>query len=106
MDADDSRLDFAVPWVAAVAARLNPGDSVAGFGFNSTTLPAEMAGNSLFFANPPVTTTVVYSTGAFSDAGFTSTLPVVAAPTPEPAAIVLCSLGLAALPGARSKRSA
>jgi hypothetical protein len=95
----------AVRWVAAVGVRLNPGDSQSGFGFDSATTPTEMAGNAVYFANPPVTTTVVYSAGAFSDAGLTFTIPLTAAATPEPSAIVLSSLGLAGLMAARRKRS-
>ncbi len=79
----------AIRWVANTGSALTPGTSVSGFSFDSATTPAQMAGLAQYFANPPATTPVVYSSGPFSDAGSQ----LVAAATPEPGSILLTLFG-------------
>jgi hypothetical protein len=88
---------YAVRWVAGGGSAITPGNSVAGFSFDSATTPAQMAGLSAFFNNPPVTTATVYSGQPFSDPGFTLVATAAQTSTPEPAGLVLMTLGVAAL---------
>jgi len=57
---------FAIRWVTTTAP-LAPGDSLQ-FGFVSSDSPATLAGDSTFFAKPPIGTSVVYQNGPFSGA--------------------------------------
>jgi len=75
---------FAIQWVAQPGFVLTPGNSLTGFAFDSATTPAQMAGLSQFFSHPPVTTSVIYGAGPFSDAGATLT----ADPMPEPSMLL------------------
>src|SRR5262249_39352444 len=53
---------FAVQWVNTTTP-LAPGATLSGFGFDSGSTPAQLAGNSVFFPTTPVGTTFIY-TGA------------------------------------------
>jgi hypothetical protein len=72
---------------------LAPGATLSGFGFTSNDTPTQLAGTSPFFSTTPVTRSIVYSGGPFSDSGFQFTATVV----PEPSAIVLAAVGGLAL---------
>jgi hypothetical protein len=85
---------FAIQWVAGIGSALTPGNTLSGFGFDSLTTPAQMAGNSPFFPTQSVTTSFVYSAGPFSDAGFR--FAAQAGPqtgTPDPASAGLIAAG-------------
>lgn len=63
---------YSILWSASsAAAALHSGQSLSDFVFTSTTAPATLFGISTIHAPTPVTTSVVYSGAAFSDAGFT-----------------------------------
>ena len=68
---------------------LAPGGTLSGFGFTSNDTPTQLSGKSPFHSTTPVTTSIVYSGGPFSDSGFQFTATVV----PEPSAIVLAAVG-------------
>lgn len=85
---------FAIQWVTGAGFALTPGESLAGFDFDSTATPTQMAGTSPFF-NDPVTTSVVYSQGPFSDSGFELTGQ--SAQAPEPSSLALFGPGSTAL---------
>ena len=84
---------FAIQWTTSSAALdLTAGQSLSGFGFDSTATPAQMAGN--FSPGIPVETSFVYSGGPFSDAGFRFV--ATNAPTtgvPEPSTLGLTAIG-------------
>jgi hypothetical protein len=82
---------FAIQWVAGAGAQITPGNSLVGFGFDSTVTPQQMAGPSPFFTHPPVTTSFVYSGAPFSDAGFQ----FVVRTTPEPSTAMSIMIGAA-----------
>jgi hypothetical protein len=94
---DVSTNGFAIQWTTgsdSSAANVAPGASLV-FKFTSSDTPAELAGNSIFYPNTPVSTFFVYPGAPFSDAGHQ----FVASSVPEPATIVLVlsTLPLAAL---------
>ena len=61
---------YAIQFVAGSTGLLAAGKTLAGFQFDSSMTPAQLAGNSTFFATTPVTTSFVYSGAPFSDTGF------------------------------------
>jgi Ca2+-binding RTX toxin-like protein len=62
---------YSILWTADVpAAALQPGQSLAGFTFQSTVTPAVLFAPSTIHPPTPVATATVYSAGIFSDAGF------------------------------------
>jgi len=66
---------FAIQWTATSSASyLQPGQTLTGFSFGSSSTPAEISGNSVFFPTKPVLTSFVYSQGPFSDGGFDFTV--------------------------------
>jgi hypothetical protein len=89
--------------VAAAGSELAAGASLAGFSFDSTATPAQIAGASQFFNNPPVATSFVYSQAPFSDAGFSfvAASNPLASSTPEPSTFGLGAAAFLLLPGAR-----
>jgi hypothetical protein len=87
---------YAIQWVAGAGSALTPGASFAGFDFDSTATPDQMADISPFFDHP-VTTSVVYSQGPFSDGGFQLTAQAQTTGTPEPASFSLLGLGVLVL---------
>jgi hypothetical protein len=98
----------AIQWVAGPGAALPPGESLSGFLFDSTTSPTTMAGVSPLYPLQPVLTSVVYSGGPFSDAGFELRVQPVS-PTPEPAngaLVVVCAGILIAMRQIRRRRQA
>ena len=84
---------FAIQWKAGAGALLAPGQSLAGFMFDSDTSPAEMMGDSVFFPGTPVTTTFVYSGAPFSDAGVEFLVEPAVSTVPEPSSLALMDLG-------------
>ncbi len=94
---------FAIQWVASAGSELAAGASLPGFSFNSTATPAQIAGDSQFFDNPPVGTSFVYSLTPFSDPGFSfvAASNPLASSAPEPATFGLGAAALVLLPGAR-----
>jgi len=88
-------------WGAGFA--LTSGESLAGFDFDSTMTPAQMAGTSPFFNNPPVTRSFIYSQGPFSDAGFQLTGQ--AAQSPEPSSLIMLWMGGVAMAAILRKRN-
>ncbi len=84
---------FAIQWKAGAGALLAPGQSLAGFMFDSATSPDQMMGDSVFFPGTPVTTTFVYSGAPFSDAGVEFLVEPAVSTVPEPSSLLLMSLG-------------
>jgi hypothetical protein len=84
---------FAIQWVAGSGAALTPGDSLAGFQFDSATTPTQMAANSPFYPSTPVLTSFVYSGAPFSDAGSEFVVQAASSSTPEPASFMLIVCG-------------
>jgi MYXO-CTERM domain-containing protein len=96
---------FAIQWLAGPGDALTPGDSLAGFQFDSTLSPADMAADSPFFPTTPVLTSFVYSGAPFSDAGFQFLVqPVAAAAAPEPVSGALAMFGAGVLVFMRRRR--
>lgn len=97
---------FAIQWVATPGDELTPGNSLAGFEFDSTVSPADMAGDSPFFPGTPVLTSFVYSGAPFSDPGVQFVVQPVAAATvtPEPVNGALALLGAGVLVFLRRSR--
>ena len=94
---------FAIQWVAAAGSELAAGASLAGFSFDSTATPAQIAGASQFFNNPPVGTSFVYSHAPFSDAGFSfvaASNPLLSS-APEPSTSGMGAAAIHLLPVAR-----
>ena len=77
---------YAIQWVAGAGGSLTPGNSLAGFQFDSATTPAQMAANSPFFAGTPVLTSFVYSGAPLADAGFEFVVQATTTPPPTPSA--------------------
>jgi hypothetical protein len=79
---------YAIQWVAqSTPADLAPGSSLT-FGFKSPESPAQLAGNSPFFAHPPEGTAFLYSGPPFTgDSARIVATP--AAAVPEPSTVVL-----------------
>jgi hypothetical protein len=85
---------YAIRWIAGGSSALTPGSTLTGFGFDSMTTPAQLAGNSPFFSTQNVSTSFVYSGAPFSDPGFRFL--VQAGPqtgTPDPASAGLIAVG-------------
>ena len=59
----------AIEWVAA-SNPITPGHSLSGFDFSTTDSPTVLAGNAPSAPSTPILTSVVYSGGPFSDAGY------------------------------------
>lgn len=92
---------YAIQWKASTpASLLMPGDSLAGFTFDSATSPAAMMGDSPFYAGVPVTTSFVYQGAPFSDAGVKFEVSSV----PEPSSLALMGLGALAFAFKVSRR--
>ena len=72
---------------------LLPGESFAGFSFDTPDSPTQLAGDSTFYSGTPTGTSFVYSGAPFSDAGF-QFVAAPATPAPEPASLGLLSLGM------------
>jgi len=84
---------FGLRWVAQAGSLLQPGQSLSGFKFTTTTTPAELLGNSIFGAHPPVGTTFIYQGGPFSG----QSKQILVNPVPEPATALALIPGLAIL---------
>jgi hypothetical protein len=95
---------YAIQWVTATNL-LGPGNSVSGFGFDSATTPAQMAGLSLFHNNPPVGTSFVYIAAPLGDPGFSFVATATTTGTPEPSSLLLLTAGIGLL-GWKHKRVA
>ncbi len=72
---------------------LAPGATLSGFSFVSNDSPQELKSNSIWYPNPPVTTSYVYQGAPLGDPGAAVTVSVV----PEPAAILLAAAGALAV---------
>jgi hypothetical protein len=88
---------YAIQWVAGAGDELTPGNSLAGFQFDSTISPAEMEEDSPFYPAMPVLTAFVYSGAPFSDAGLRVVVQPAAAAAPEPDNRALAMLGAGVL---------
>jgi hypothetical protein len=84
---------YAIQFKTSTAA-LAPGDSLT-FEFTSAETPAELAGNSLFHAHPPVTTSFVYSGQPFDGDSAQFVVSSVSS-VPEPSSLSLGLLGVIA----------
>ncbi len=60
---------FAVQWINH-SGPLTPGQTLSGFGFNTTQAPTVLAGTSPFHSDVPVSTTFIYIGAPLTDAGF------------------------------------
>jgi hypothetical protein len=80
---------YAIQWVAGGGFALTPGESVAGFSFDSATSPTTMAGASPFHSSEQILTSFVYIGAPLTDPGFQFQVTQVAAATPEPATAAL-----------------
>jgi hypothetical protein len=78
---------YAIRWVTTTAP-LMPGQSLT-FGFTSADSPATIAGDSAFFAHPPIGTSFVYQDGPFQGAS----AQFVAQSVPEPSTLTLGIVG-------------
>jgi hypothetical protein len=77
-----------IQWTANSAAfDVTPGNTLAGFGFQSAESPALIDGNSPSFPGTPTMTSVAYEGGLFSDGGTTFAFTPTA--VPEPTTLVL-----------------
>jgi hypothetical protein len=79
---------WGIRWTAAnAAARIAPGGSLAGFGFDSAETPTALLANSPFYPDTPTTTAFFYVGNAFGDPGLQFVVEVV--PAPGGAAVLL-----------------
>jgi hypothetical protein len=60
---------YSIQWVAQPGDALNPGQTLAGFTFNSQEAPATLFGQSQIHPSTPVTESTFYTGAPFSDAG-------------------------------------
>jgi hypothetical protein len=91
---------FAIQWVAGPGAALTPGASLGGFQFDSTTSPAQLAGNSPFYTSTPVLTSFIYSGAPLADPGFKLVVQQAASSpgaAPEPASVISLVFGMGLL---------
>ena len=87
---------FAIQFVTT-ADLLAPGKSLAGFSFDSTTTPAQMAGLSPFYPTTPVETSFVYIATPLADPGFQFVASNAVQAVPEPSTLGLAGVGLGLL---------
>lgn len=80
---------YAIQWVAGSSASDLAAGSSLTFSFESAVTPAEIAGNSPFFAHPPEGTAFIYSGAPFSDGG----VEFVVVSVPEPSSVALLLAG-------------
>lgn len=87
---NDDKDGTSILWKAGTGGTpIAPGDTLAGFTFTTTDSPAVLKGKAPAFPKIDVTTSVAYSKGPFSDAGFTfDAAPPSSGPT-TPASTVL-----------------
>jgi hypothetical protein len=79
---------WGIRWTAAnAAARIAPGASLAGFGFETAQAPTALLANSPFYPDTPTTTSFFYIGNAFGDPGLQFVVNVV--PTPAGAAVLM-----------------
>ncbi len=90
---------FGLRWVAQSGSLLQPGQSISGFSFTTTTTPTELLGNTIFGTHPPVGTTFIYQGGPFVG----QSKQILINPVPEPATALVMVPGLALM--ARRRRS-
>lgn len=72
---------YGLRWVAQAGSLLQPGQSISGFKFTTTTTPTELAGNTIFGSHPPVGTTFLYEGAPFVG----QSKQILVNPVPEPA---------------------
>jgi len=93
---------FAIQWTTGAA--VSPNNVAIGgskvFKFTSADTPAQIAGESIFYAGTPVGLSVVYPGAPFSDAGHN----LVAQSVPEPSSAALGALGLISALGLAARR--
>ncbi len=80
---------FAIEWVATTP--LASGQTI-NFSFTSTDTPLQIAGNSLFFSHPKVTTTVLYAGQPLTGTAFQLIVQPIDFPTPPSLAITTTNL--------------
>ncbi len=97
---------YAIQWLATPGDELTPGNSLAGFQFDSTISPADIEGDSPFFPGTPTLTSFTYHGAPFSDAGFQFVVqPAAAAAAPEPVSAALALLGAGVLVSLRRRHN-
>lgn len=84
---------YGLRWVAGAGSLIQPGTSLSGFSFTTTTTPSELLGNSLFGNHPPVGTTFIYGEGPFAG----GEKQILINPVPEPATLLGLAAGVAFL---------
>ena len=84
---------YGLRWVAPTGGLIQPGQSLSGFQFTTTTTPTELAGNAIFGAHPPVGTTFVYEGAPFVG----GSKQILVNPVPEPATLAALGAGIVAL---------
>jgi hypothetical protein len=96
---------YAIQWTAvAPADDLTAGNSLAGFGFESSLTLAQLESPSSGHPSDPVATAFVYGGAPFSDAGFKLTVEPAVANSPEPSTFILGTCGLGAFLLVRRRR--
>jgi len=95
----------AIQWTTGTL--LQPGDSVAGFMFDSTETPAQLLGTvpSGLGAGDPITTAFVYIDAPLADPGFQLKVTPAAPGAPEPGTIILAASALCGIAGFLALRS-
>lgn len=87
---------YAIQWIDDGAA-LSAGNSLAGFQFDSTLTPAQLAAASPINSAFPTTTSFVYIGKPFADPGSQFVASVTPTATPEPGTLAIAALGLGLL---------
>lgn len=99
LQSTSSGFGYGLRWVASPGSLLQPGQSITGFSFTTTTTPTELLGNTIFGSHPPVGTTFLYEGGPFVG----QSKQIVINPVPEPSTALALLPGLALLRRRRNR---